>query len=251
MTDTLELMARLKPAVLEAGAAIMAIYTKLSPGEVASKSDGSPVTEADLAADAILRTALADHAPDIMVVSEENAQSHTGMPADRFILVDPLDGTREFIKADGKGAFTVNIGLIESKSPIAGIVYAPALNQYFVGAVGEGAWLNDQPISAQIPGDEKIAVASLSHRDEATDEWLQDNNIQNTRSIGSSLKFGLLAVGDADVYPRFGPTMEWDTAAGDAVLRAAGGRVETPAGATFSYGKEGYRNGPFIAYGAS
>ncbi|MEM1364975.1 MAG: 3'(2'),5'-bisphosphate nucleotidase CysQ [Pseudomonadota bacterium] len=244
-------MDQLRPAVLEAGAAIMAVYEQLEPEAVAAKADGSPVTQADLAAEAILTKALQKHAAAIPIVSEENAASHHGKPAERFFLVDPLDGTREFIKADGRGAFTVNIGLIEHAWPVAGIVHAPVLNQYFVGAANEGAWLNGAPIFARKPPPEPVAVASLSHRDAETDAWLDAHNIKHTRAIGSSLKFGLLAAGEADIYPRFGPTMEWDTAAGDAVLRAAGGRVETPHGAPYAYGKAGYRSGSFIAYGAA
>ncbi|MEO0498060.1 MAG: 3'(2'),5'-bisphosphate nucleotidase CysQ [Pseudomonadota bacterium] len=210
---------------------------------------GSPVTRADLAADAILTRALEEHAPHIQIVSEENSASHTNSAPAQFFLVDPLDGTREFIHTDGQGAFTVNIGLIENGAPVAGVVYAPALDQYFEGAVGEGAYKNGQAIFARYPPADRLAVASLSHRDEATDNWLHAQNIEQTRSIGSSLKFGLLATGEADVYPRFGPTMEWDTAAGDAVLRAAGGAVETADGKVYTYGKAGYRNEPFIAYG--
>ena len=167
-----------------------------------------------------------------------------------FFLVDPLDGTKEFLKCDGKGAFTVNIALIENKEPTLGIVYAPALGRMFFGSKGNGAFEGDRSICArrEIAG-KKIAVASQSHRDAKTDAWLSKNNISETVSIGSSLKFGLLANGEADVYPRFSPTMEWDTAAGDAILRAAGGMVLNPDGSPFTYGKTDYRNGAFIATG--
>lgn len=242
-------MQALKPAVLEAGAAILAIYETLTPASVQTKADGSPLTQADLVANEILATALQANAPAIPIISEENPTNHDESAPPLFFLVDPLDGTREFIRADGRGAFTVNIGLIKNGSPVAGIVYAPALDQYFEGIVGEGASLNGEPISARIAPEDRVAVASLSHRDEATNVWLTEHKIGQTRSIGSSLKFGLLAMGEADVYPRFGPTMEWDTAAGDAVLRAAGGTVETPEGSTYAYGKAGYKSGPFIAFG--
>ena len=169
-------------------------------------------------------------------------------------MVDPLDGTREFIRPDGNGAFTVNIALIQQGSPVLGIVYAPALDRMFSGRVGSGAReLSDgrtcELTVRSVPPSGPVAVASRSHRDPETDRWLADNQVSQTVSIGSSLKFCLLAAGEADLYPRFGPTMEWDTAAGDAVLRAAGGTVTTPGGAPFVYGKPNYRNGSFVAYG--
>jgi len=167
-----------------------------------------------------------------------------------FFLVDPLDGTKEFLKRDGKGSFTVNIALVENGAPIFGIVYAPALGRTFSGIDGAGAWENGSEISVRNAAtDKKIAVASVSHRDAVTDKWLNDNAINETVSIGSSLKFCLVACGEAHVYPRFAPTMEWDTGAGHAVLSAAGGRVEKPDGSIFAYGKPNYRNGDFIAYG--
>ncbi|MEO0636908.1 MAG: 3'(2'),5'-bisphosphate nucleotidase CysQ [Pseudomonadota bacterium] len=250
MTNRLALMDRLKPAVLRAGDAIMNVYHRLGESAPEAKTDGSPVTEADLAANIVLMEALEKHAPGIAVVSEESEETHARPPQETFLLVDPLDGTREFIKADGKGAFTVNIGLIEGGLPVAGVVYAPALEQYFVGSVGEGAILNGRAINTRpLRATGPVAVASLSHRDPETDAWLSEHRIRKTRAIGSSLKFGLLATGEADLYPRFGPTMEWDTAAGDAILRAAGGVVTQPDGQPFTYGKPGYRNGPFIASG--
>lgn len=215
------------------------------------KTDGSPVTEADLRAEKIILGGLQNIAPEISIVSEESAQSHNAPVVERFFLVDPLDGTREFIKADGKGAFTVNIGLIHGGQPIMGIVFAPALDDLYWGVSGMGAFHNDSPIRTRsIPDSGAVALASVSHRDKATDEWLARNSIQKTKSIGSSLKFCLLARGEADFYPRFGPTMEWDTSAGHAVLAAAGGRVTHPDGLEFTYGKPDYRNGAFIATGS-
>jgi len=236
------------PVVREAGSAIMAIHAR---GAVAdTKGDGSPVTEADRAAEAIILKALAELAPGITVISEENATSHSLKAPNQFFLVDPLDGTKEFLKQDGKGSFTVNIALVENGTPVLGVVYAPALNRLFTGSINLGAKEDDNQISIRaLPSEGAIAVASVSHRDEATNQWLSDHLISNTVSIGSSLKFCLVATGEADVYPRFGPTMEWDTAAGDAVLRAAGGRVENPDGTAFTYGKTDYRNGPFVARG--
>ena len=246
------LIAGLTGPVREAGVAIMAVHAR---GVVAeTKSDGSPVTEADQAAEDVLLAALAMVAPDIPVVSEENAASHAMAATDRFFLVDPLDGTKEFLRADGQGAFTVNIGLIEHGVPTMGIVYAPALDRMFYGSVSGGASEvaagNQRAIAVRdVPASGCLAVASRSHRDAATNEWLAHYGIDQTIATGSSLKFCLVAAGEADVYPRFGPTMEWDTAAGDAVLRAAGGAVHHPDGTLFDYGKAEYRNGAFIACG--
>ncbi|MBX2839892.1 MAG: 3'(2'),5'-bisphosphate nucleotidase CysQ [Gammaproteobacteria bacterium] len=236
----------------EAGARIMEIYA--SDPEAEEKSDGSPVTLADTAAEAVILPALAELAPDMTVISEENAQSHSVSAPDQFFLVDPLDGTKEFLKRDGAGSFTVNIALVENGVPVLGVVFAPAIDRLFVGASGHGAteYYKGTRRSIEIrkvPISGAVAVASLSHRDEATDNWLSQHGIVDTVSIGSSLKFCLVAAGEADVYPRFGPTMEWDTAAGDAVLRAAGGRVTQPDDTDFVYGKPDYRNGAFVAQG--
>ena len=244
---------RLVQPVRDAGKEIMQIH---AAGVVAdTKADGSPVTMADDAAEAILLHALREIAPDIAVISEENAESHRRAPPDRFFLVDPLDGTKEFLRPDGQGAFTVNIGLVEMGVPVMGIVYAPALDRLFYGVVGQGATEmsagNVRDIGVRpVPASGAIAVASRSHRDAATNQWLETHGINDTIATGSSLKFCLVAAGEADVYPRFGPTMEWDTAAGDAVLRAAGGRVIHPEGMPFTYGKTEYRNGGFVACGA-
>jgi 3'(2'), 5'-bisphosphate nucleotidase len=252
--NTQELIHALIPVVREAGAKIMVVYAQ--GGGADFKADGSPVTEADQAAEAVILAALARLAPHIPVISEENAASHALAAPERFFLVDPLDGTKEFLKRDGQGAFTVNIGLIDGGVPVAGLVYAPALDRLFCGVVGQGA----REVSAgteramvvrELPLAGPVAVASVSHRDDQTNAWLAAHGIEHTVSIGSSLKFCLLAAGEADVYPRFGPTMEWDTAAGDAVLRAAGGAVTTPEGTPFGYGKADYRNGAFVAWGAA
>ncbi len=243
---------QLQKAARDAGAAIMDVYA--SDFEAIEKSDGSPVTAADTAAEAVIIPVLKQLEPDTVIISEENADSHKVKAPDRFFLVDPLDGTKEFLKRDGKGSFTVNIALIEYGIPILGVVYAPALDRMFVGKLGEGAreqsngeW-KDITIR-DIPEAGATAVASLSHRDEKTDNWLKDHDIADAISIGSSLKFCLVAAGEADVYPRFGPTMEWDTGAGDAVLRAAGGVVYDGEGEVFPYGKSDYRNGAFVACG--
>jgi 3'(2'),5'-bisphosphate nucleotidase len=237
---------------LAAGAAIMAVHGKADP---TAKADGSPLTEADLRAHAAILAGLARLCPGIPVISEEDAahRAPDGLP--RFILVDPLDGTREFLS--GNGEFTVNIALVEQGVPVAGVVAAPALGRLWAGAAGQGAWCagaeraGRQAIAARLPPEAGlVAVASRSHRDAATDAFLAGLSVAGLRSVGSSLKFCLLAAGEADVYPRFGPTMEWDTAAGQAVLEAAGGRVVTAEGAPLRYGKPGWRNGPFIGWGA-
>ena len=251
--DYLSLARKLEKPVREAGQAILDIYHQGSTVQI--KGDGSPVTKADLASEAILLPAISVAAPSIQIVSEENAISHGFAVTDRFFLVDPLDGTKEFLKADNKGAFTVNIGLVEGQVPVMGIVYAPALDRLFFGAQDAGAFEMRGDVCRKIevrkpPADGWIAVASASHRDKATNDWLQAHGIGNTIAIGSSLKFCLIAAGEADAYPRYGPTMEWDTAAADAILRAAGGSVLTANGQVLGYGKPRYRNTSFFAFGS-
>jgi 3'(2'), 5'-bisphosphate nucleotidase len=244
---------------LAAGAQIMAIYGAAGAPAAAAKADGSPLTEADLAAEAVIAAGLARLCPDIPVVSEEGAGAAAPPPGRRFILVDPLDGTREFI--DRTAEFTVNIALVEDGEPVCGVVHAPALGRLWLGDVAaaraesRGAGPGPgQPIRVRpAPAEGLIAVASRSHRDPETDAFLARLSIGGCRPIGSSLKFCLVAEGASDVYPRFGPTMEWDTAAGHAVLAAAGGRLTAPDGGPFRYGKHhaGFRNGPFIAWGGA
>jgi 3'(2'), 5'-bisphosphate nucleotidase len=245
-------------AALEAGAAI---WRHFEAGfEVLTKSDESPVTAADHAAEAIILAALARLDPDTPVVAEEEAAAGR-IPAvgARFWLVDPLDGTREFVR---KGTdFTVNIGLVEGDRPTLGVVYAPARADLFVGDVSAGlAWRarvepgvlaleGGRPLQVREPGARLVALASRSHGDPVTDRYLAALPLERRITIGSSLKFGLVAAGEADLYPRTGPTMEWDTAAGQAVLEAAGGRVIAPDGSPFRYGKPGFRNGAFVACG--
>ena len=243
----------LESVVIRAGSAIMEVYEK--DFEFNKKSDGSPVTEADKLSENIIIPALKDLCPDIPIISEENSESHKIQATETFFLVDPLDGTKEFLKKDGKGSFTVNIALIQNNLPIFGIVYAPALGRYFSG-ITLNSFSEERDIPTKRLNLSKtknlniIAVASASHRDQETNNWLISHNIEKTVSIGSSLKFCLVATGEADVYPRFGPTMEWDTAAGDAILRAAGGFVTDTDGINiFKYGKANYRNGGFIAWG--
>ena len=250
MPDRTTLIAEMRRAALDAGRLILDIYERGFTAE--TKADGSPVTEADRLAEALILTRLGAAAPDIPVVSEENAASHALKPPAVFFLVDPLDGTKEFVSRNGE--FTVNIALIEAGTPVLGAVYAPVKDElYWVDAKGrsieERGGTRAVITARQAPPEGLLAAVSRSHLDQASTEFLAGYTIAGTISAGSSLKFCLLARGDADVYPRFGPTNEWDTAAGDAVLRAAGGRMLTPEGEVFGYGKPGYRNGPYVAWG--
>ena len=246
------LVKNLLPCVKEAGSKIIDIYNSKPNAE--QKHDGSPVTIADKAAEKIIIKKIKSLCPSIPIVSEENPESHNLKSLSDFFLVDPLDGTKEFLKFDGMGSFTVNISLIKKNEPIIGIVYAPALNRLFYASKTLGSFEENKTGLKEIKirkieKNNIIAVASSSHLDNETKNWLKINNIARTVSIGSSLKFCLVASGEADVYPRFGPTMEWDTAAGDAVLRYAGGRVEYLNGSKFTYGKKNFKNTPFIAKG--
>jgi 3'(2'), 5'-bisphosphate nucleotidase len=249
----------LAKATLAAGPAVMEEYERGC--DVASKADGSPVTSADRRAEVIICERLASIAPKLPVCAEEAvAAGGRAQVAERFLLVDPLDGTREFLA--GNGEFTINVALIEKGAPIAGAVYAPAIGRLWVG--GETAFTCDVAAGAALPGEGSrrrirtrraptslIAFASRSHLEAESDAFLKRLPVGETRFAGSSLKFCLIAEGLGDVYPRFAPTMEWDTAAGDAVLRAAGGGVLDPSGRPLLYGKAegGLRNGPFIAWG--
>ncbi len=246
---------------LTAGREIMAIYAK--PAVARQKADLTPVTEADEAAERIILAGLKTQDPATPVISEEAAAAgfipRTG---ERFYLVDPLDGTKEFLSRNGE--FTVNIALIDKGSPIAGIVLAPALGRIFCGETGAGAFEAHMEAEAdveslawkalkarQASADGPVVVASRSHRDERTETYLKCLKVKKIVSAGSSLKFCLLASGEADLYPRFGRTMEWDTAAGHAVLAAAGGYVGLETGEPLTYGKaeRGYDNPAFIARG--
>ena len=263
MPDPGTLLAALSALAHTAGIEVMKIYAE--PVSAALKADLSPVTEADLAAERIILEGLARIAPQIPVISEEAAsQGRIPQAAKQFFLVDPLDGTREFISRNGE--FTINIALIENTKPVAGVVYAPAINRIFRGALGlkaEQATLSAdspeasakwQPIRAlPVPPKGLRVVASRSHRDAETDAFLAARDVADIVAAGSSLKFCLIAAGEADLYPRFGRTMEWDTAAGHAVLAAAGGKVTLADGQTpLIYGKRerGYDNPAFIAAGA-
>ena len=242
---------------LEAGDKIMEIYNS-SDFEVKTKSDESPVTAADEAADAIISAGLRAAFPDVLLVTEEQADSHSAK-GDTFLIVDPLDGTKEFIHR--RGDFTVNIAYVEGGVPVRGVVYAPAKGRMFftshdgTSVEETGELLKDKvgpvtPIKVSVPDNSSLmVVASKSHRDQATDDYISQYNVKDMTSAGSSLKFCLVATGEADLYPRLGRTMEWDTAAGHAVLSGAGGQVVrfddlTP----LNYGKPDFANPFFIAY---
>lgn len=247
----------IRTLAIEAGNKIMEIYNS-DDFEVKLKSDDSPVTIADEAADEIISKGLRSAFPEMLLVTEEQSESHK-VKGDTFLIVDPLDGTKEFIHR--RGDFTVNIALVEKGVPTRGVVYAPAKGRMFytladgqaVEETGDMALDTPGPVSAinvsKADNAALMVVASKSHRDAATDAYINKYNVKDSKSAGSSLKFCLVATGEADIYPRVGRTMEWDTAAGHAVLNGAGGHVvrfddHTP----LVYGKEDFANPFFIAY---
>jgi 3'(2'), 5'-bisphosphate nucleotidase len=245
---------------LAAGPVVMSEYSK--DCQVRAKHDQSPVTVADERAEALILELLRARAEEIPIVAEESAaRGERQAVGAQFILVDPLDGTREFIS--GNGEFTINIALVRDNAVVAGAVYAPAIGRLWLA--GEHAFCCAAPVGAPLPdlaarrllktraapATGLVALASRSHGDAATEAFLAKLPIGERRSAGSSLKFCLLAEGEADVYPRFGATMEWDTAAGEAILLAAGGTVLSVEGGALAYGKtqSGFRNTGFIAWG--
>lgn len=250
--DSLTSIARI---ARDAGAAILAIYE--TDFEVRGKEDASPVTAADEAAEAVILAALRKLSPQIPVIAEEEVAAGRIPAIERvFWLVDPLDGTKEFIKRNGE--FTVNIALVSDGQPVLGVVYAPALGRMYLGATELGAFIEEggerRPIHCrEVPAAGLTVVASRSHGDaSALEAFLAGRQVADTRSAGSSLKLCLVASGEADVYPRLGRTMEWDIAAGHAVLAAAGGRVvslldQQP----LRYGKPGFDNPHFAAWGSA
>ncbi len=250
-TDYQQIASVMKEAAIEAGNQIMGIYAQDFQFE--KKSDGSPVTEADNAAHSVIVSQLSSAFRNIPVVSEEDEASH-GLADKQFFLVDPLDGTKEFISRNGE--FTVNIALIESGVPVLGIVYAPAVSRMFftpdsARACEESNGKARDILARKAPEDGMIALVSRSHPDEKMEAYLEGFKIKDRISAGSSLKFCLIAAGEADIYPRFGRTMEWDTAAGDAVLRASGGKVLAHDQKPLKYGKPGGDNPDgFVAFGA-
>jgi len=249
-----DILNTLIPVAYRAGDAIMAVFGRDDVG-LRHKGDASPVTEADEAAEVIILKALKANHPDTLIIAEELAAKE-GLPpgsAEEFFLVDPLDGTKEFLNK--RDAFTVNIALIQRAQPVLGVVYAPARDVMYYGAGAsafkiEGRGKDPVAISTRTADPDHLSiVASFSHRDAATEAYLAHYPGAEHVSVGSSLKFCLVAEGKADLYPRLGPTMEWDTGAGHAVLKAAGGTVVDEAGKQLMYGKPGFKNGRFIARG--
>ena len=221
--------------------------------EIETKADSSPVTACDRAAEAIILEALRNAAPGVPVIAEEElAAGRIPAHGDTFFLVDPLDGTKEFVR--GGDDYTVNIGLIVGDRPLLGVVHQPVGGTSWAGLVGEGAFRLDsagrRAIETRALGERRSAVASKSHFNQATADYLEQAlGLCDHVAVGSSLKFCVLAEGRADIYPRLSPTSEWDTAAGHAVLLAAGGRVDAPDGAPLGYGKPAFLNRGFCATG--
>jgi len=254
MTDTDPLLDTAIRAALAGGEAIMRIYA--DPFDVWHKDDKTPLTEADLASERIVCEILRESFPDIPIVSEETIPAEGfAPPASRFWLVDPLDGTREFVARNGE--FSVLIGLIDNGHPVLGVVHGPAAGiTYAAHGPGTARCRRNggafTPIAARAPApDGVVVIHSRSHENSRRlAEYFEGRAVKARTVCGSALKFGVLAAGEADFYPRFGTTMEWDTAAGQAVLEAAGGSVLTLDGAPLSYGKPGLKNDGFLAWGA-
>mgnify|MGYP003626812443 FL=1 len=255
--DYHKLVTVMRRLAIEAGGKIMEIYDS-GDFDVKTKSDASPVTVADEAADKIISDGLRAAFPDLMLVTEEQSATHSAK-GDTFLIVDPLDGTKEFINR--RGDFTVNIALVERGEPTRGVVYAPARSRMFF-TLADGSSVEEtgnfaldeigptKPISVSRPDNAALmVVASKSHRDQATDDYIARYDVRDMTSAGSSLKFCLIATGEADLYPRIGRTMEWDTAAGHAVLKGAGGAVVRFDNLTpLKYGKADFANPFFIAH---
>jgi 3'(2'), 5'-bisphosphate nucleotidase len=251
------LTAVMRRLALAAGEEILRIY-RAPDVEVRAKGDASPVTEADEVADRLISAGLRAAFPDLPLVTEEQAASH-GQDVRTFLIVDPLDGTKEFVQR--RGDFTVNIALVADGVPVRGVVHAPAQGRLFY-TLADGAAVEEiGPHDPDRPGALRrlhvarpdnsalMVVASKSHRDRATDDYIARYAVRDMTSAGSSLKFCLVASGEADLYPRLGRTMEWDTAAGDAVLRGAGGHVvRFDDHSPLVYGKPGFANPWFIAF---
>jgi 3'(2'), 5'-bisphosphate nucleotidase len=263
-SDDIALQRLFEQLAIAAGAKVMEVFH--AGFFVENKDDASPVTAADHASEEIILEGLRAAYPEIPCVAEEEAAAGI-LPADlgdAFFLIDPLDGTKEFVKRSGD--FTVNIALVRDGVPEVGVVYAPHSRKLYSGRPGlaealelgeDDAIVARRHIRVRASSSPPIIVASRSHRTPETDDFIRRYASAEIVSVGSSLKFCLIAAGEADIYPRFGRTMEWDTAAGDAVLRAAGGTTETPDGSTLAYGKRNqaddsdFANPFFIAKGGS
>jgi 3'(2'), 5'-bisphosphate nucleotidase len=253
------LMEPLTELVVQAGRAILAVNRCVMA--VTDKSDGSPVTEADLAADRVINEGLTKIAPDIAVLSEERIEPAAAPYRGSFFLVDPLDGTKEFVA--GRGEFTVNVALVTDGTPLLGIICAPAINLLWRGLVGRGAerlMITEHGVGGAKairtrampkPGSSWIAAVSRSHADPRTETFIQARPGAIRLPLGSAVKFGKLAEGSADIYPRLAPTSEWDIAAGQAVVTAAGGKVTDETGAPLRFGerRDSFIVPAFVAWG--
>lgn len=233
---------------MRASETILAV--KMGGFSVAHKEDASPVTEADMASHRVIIDGLRALAPEVPVVSEEN-EVHPALGA-RWWCVDPLDGTRSF--ARGEGEFTVNIALMEGDAPVLGVIACPLDGSCYAGAAGHGAWRKRQdgewePIAVS-GGAGKRAIVGSHYLSKRMKILLEALRVTQVRAMSSARKFCVVAEGGVDVYPRFARTFEWDTAAGQALIEAAGGRMETLEGAPFRYGKPTFENGGFIVWGA-
>jgi 3'(2'), 5'-bisphosphate nucleotidase len=256
MTDTLKLARDLIPVVREAGAIELKYYK--SGAEVQDKADGSPVTIADQEAEKYIHKLLAEIAPGIPVIGEEAVAAGTipDISSGTYFLVDPLDGTKEFIT--GGGDFTVNIALMVDNKPVMGVIYAPVSDELYYAGGGKAfsaiKGAPEKPIKVRdVPKDGLTVVASKRHGDpEKLADFLRGRKVDALINRSSSLKFCAMAAGEADLYPRLGPTCEWDIAAGEAILRAAGGETVTIDGLPMPYGKADrkFLNGEFIAFGS-
>ncbi len=252
MLDREKIVVAMLEAAVTAGDRILAVSVDALGAE--TKPDDSPVTIADRAADAAITEILSAKVPGIPIVSEENEAAKGPAPVGPFFLIDPLDGTRGFIT--GSDEYTVNVALIEDGAPTLGVILVPRWGElYWVSAEGKAMTSRDgRPVvieAREPPPDGMVALVSRTTRNVETDAFLTAHSISHTVEASSSLKFCQVASGLADVYPRFAPTCEWDTAAGDAILRAAGGSVRTPDGALLQYGKPGWLNSAFVARGKS
>jgi 3'(2'), 5'-bisphosphate nucleotidase len=246
---------KLSAIAIEAGLLLQRMEHSIKDHRI--KEDGTPTTEADLAAEKLIIARLGDAFPGVPIIAEETANAVA--PEEYFFLVDPLDGTGDYMR--GTGEYSVNIALVKEGRPVVGVVAAPALKRIWIAgdhasegeisgsATDEIAW---RPLQSRIAVEgELVALVSRRHGDATTDALLNALSIRTRRTASSAVKFGLIAAGEADVYIRCGPTMEWDTAAGDHILTRAGGRVIGPGGIPMTYGHQsrGYRNGPFAAVG--
>ena len=224
--------------------------------DIKTKADGSPVTDADLAADELIRQELLHLAPDIAIITEETWSEENDTNPLIYWCIDPIDGTRGYI--NGSKEFTINIALIDQHYPVLGVIYAPALGRIWTGGYGK-AWLREDAMPAMpqaihtrsTANDSPDIVTTKRKRNAELEKWIEGLDAQSAMNVGSSLKFCAIAEGKADLYPRTSPTMEWDTAAGQAIVEAAGGCVLNPQGARFSYGKPQRLNGHFAAMGVA